>query len=106
MVDAHRRAPAAWRRSRIPASCAVDEIIPELAEAGLAAIEVYHPDHDRRDIERYRRDGAHATGLLVTGGSDYHGPGSGRPTGLGRVALPREDFERLRTRAGGLRRTS
>jgi predicted metal-dependent phosphoesterase TrpH len=76
-----------------------DEIIPELVEAGLAAIEVHHPDHDPLDVNRYRRM-AESYGLLVTGGSDYHGPGSGRTAGLGRVTLPREDFDRLADRAG------
>jgi predicted metal-dependent phosphoesterase TrpH len=76
-----------------------DEIIPELVEAGLAALEVHHPDHDPLDVNRYRRM-AETYGLLVTGGSDYHGPGSGRTAGLGRVTLPREDFDRLANRAG------
>jgi predicted metal-dependent phosphoesterase TrpH len=76
-----------------------DEIIPDLVEAGLTAIEVHHPDHDPADVARYRRL-ADAYGLLVTGGSDYHGPGSGRTSGLGRVTLPREDFDLLANRAG------
>ncbi len=76
-----------------------DEIIPELVEAGLAAIEVVHPDHDPTDVRRYQRI-AETYGLLVTGGSDYHGPGSGRAAGLGRVTLARDDFARLADRAG------
>ena len=35
---------------------------------------------------------------LVTGGSDYHGPGSGRSAALGRVGLPRADYARLADR--------
>jgi predicted metal-dependent phosphoesterase TrpH len=76
-----------------------DEILPELVEAGLPAIEVHHPDHDDIDRGRYRHF-AGMYGLLVTGGSDYHGPGSGRTAGLGRVTLDREDFDRLVERAG------
>lgn len=76
-----------------------DEIIPDLVAAGLPAIEVHHPDHDRIDTGRYRRL-ASFYGLLVTGGSDYHGPGSGRTDGIGKVMLPRADFERLMERAG------
>jgi predicted metal-dependent phosphoesterase TrpH len=76
-----------------------DEIIPDLVDAGLSAIEVHHPDHHPIDVTRYRRM-ADSYGLLVTGGSDYHGPGSGRTSGLGRVTLPREDFNRLADRAG------
>lgn len=76
-----------------------DEIIPDLVDAGLPAIEVHHPDHDDVDVGRYRQLAA-AYGLLVTGGSDYHGPGSGRTAGLGRVTLGRADFDRLAARAG------
>jgi predicted metal-dependent phosphoesterase TrpH len=76
-----------------------DTLIPGLVEAGLTAIEAYHPDHDQSDANRYRSMAAEY-GLLVSGGSDYHGKGSGRSDGLGRVSLPPEDFARLAERAG------
>ena len=76
-----------------------DEIIPDLVEAGMPAIEVHHPDHDQVDVNRYRHL-ASTYGLLLTGGSDYHGVGSGRTAGLGRVTLPQADFARLAERAG------
>jgi hypothetical protein len=76
-----------------------DGLIPGLVKAGLPAIEVHHPDHDDADVQRYRQT-ASLYGLLITGGSDYHGPGSGRTAGLGQVTLPREDFDRLAERAG------
>jgi len=75
-----------------------DALIPGMVDAGLPAIEVQHPDHDSVDIARYRKM-AERFGLLVTGGSDYHGPGSGRAAALGNVTLPPEDFERLTARA-------
>ena len=78
-----------------------DEIIPEMIDDGLAAIEVFHPDHDDADVSRYR-EMASMHGVLVTGGSDYHGPGSGRTGGLGRVTLPAEEYARLTARAGGM----
>jgi predicted metal-dependent phosphoesterase TrpH len=71
-----------------------DDIIPGLVAAGLAAIEVYHPDHSEADVVRYG-ELARQAGLLVTGGSDYHGPGSGRADGLGRVDLPAEAYRAL-----------
>ena len=43
-------------------------------------------------------------GLLVTGGSDFHGHPSHRASTLGQVTLPQEDYARLRDRgwpAGG-----
>ena len=82
-----------------------DDIIPALVEAGLPAIEVHHPDHDDVDVGRYRQLAA-MYGLLVTGGSDYHGPGSGRTAGLGKVTLGAADFEKLAARGGWLPRPS
>ena len=74
-------------------------------DAGLPAIEVFHPDHDDDDVARYRAI-ARERQLIVTGGSDYHGPGSGRTSGLGRVGLPADEFARLEQAAGArLRRT-
>lgn len=52
-------------------------VLAELAGAGLAGIEVDHPDHD--DDQRARlRALARRSGLLVTGGSDHHGTGKTR----------------------------
>ena len=66
------------------------------------AVEVFHPDHDEHDVAHYLPD-CEATAIwLVTGGSDYHGPGSGRASCLGRVGLPAADFDR----AGRARRTA
>ncbi|GLW62292.1 phosphatase [Actinomadura rubrobrunea] len=49
-----------------------DAVVERLAEAGLAGIEVDHPDQDGAARERLR-DLASALGLLVTGSSDDHG---------------------------------
>lgn len=87
-----------------PGKLKKDEIIGPMVEAGLAAIEVFHPDHAPEDRARYQQIAARF-GLLITGGSDYHGPGSGRSDGLGVVSLPGEALaavlahvERLRHR--------
>ncbi len=76
-----------------------DHLIPALVDAGLPAIEVYHPDHDPIDTARYQQI-ARAHGLLVTGGSDYHGVGSTREPAFGCVHLPPDDYARLAERAG------
>jgi predicted metal-dependent phosphoesterase TrpH len=76
-----------------------DELIPALVAAGMPAFEVYHPDHDMIDTARYRQMAA-TLGVLATGGSDYHGQGSGRSHGFGHVHLPAVDFARLCERAG------
>jgi predicted metal-dependent phosphoesterase TrpH len=75
-----------------------DEIIPDLIEAGLAAIEVYHSSHDTAAHERYLAT-AKSYRLLVTGGSDYHGEGTRRAECFGVVNLPSEHLDSLLARA-------
>ena len=63
----------------------VPELMPELREAGLNAIEAYHSDHDGKNTALYLGL-AKKYGMLVTGGSDYHGavkPGVLLGTGYG-----------------------
>lgn len=78
-----------------PALVRNDALIPRLAAAGLQALEARHSDHDAA-AERHYRALAGAHGLVVTGGSDFHGDSAHHPAALGEVTLPVEDFERLR----------
>ena len=48
-------------------------IIKNLKAHGLEGIEAYHSTHTREDIEKYIRL-ANKYNLLISGGSDYHGP--------------------------------
>jgi predicted metal-dependent phosphoesterase TrpH len=80
-----------------PGTLQRDDWIAPMIEAGLEAIEVHHPDHDAAAVARYRAR-AEAAGILVTGGSDYHGPGSDRAAAFGTVSLPPADFDRLADR--------
>ena len=76
-----------------PGLARMDHRIPQLVEAGLDALEVYHSDHDEIARRRYAEIAARFR-LLVTGGSDYHGdPAPG--VALGSVTLPARDWERL-----------
>lgn len=50
----------------------VPALMPELCDAGLNALEAYHSDHGPRETEMYVGLARHY-GLLVTGGSDFHG---------------------------------
>ena len=50
----------------------VPALMPALCDAGLNAIEAYHSDHTPRETELFLRLAARH-GLLVTGGSDFHG---------------------------------
>lgn len=72
-----------------------DAAIPDLVTAGLDAIEAYHVNHSPGLTAHYRRL-AERRGLLVTGGSDFHGAAdrdhSSRP---GMPCLPEADFCRL-----------
>lgn len=77
-----------------PGRTAIDARIPALGDAGLDALEVYHSDHDPAATERYRRL-ADRLGLLMTGGSDFHGdPSMG--IRIGGTELPAESWQRLR----------
>jgi len=81
-----------------------DEWIPELAVAGIDALEAYHSDHDASATARYAAL-ARQHRLLVTGGSDFHGDPTHGPAAPGDVSLPAEEFERLRLRQSRVRRT-
>lgn len=77
-----------------------DESVAGLAEAGLAGLEVDHPDHGPA---QRRRLGALAArlGLVASGGSDDHGERTGRRIGCATIAP--DAYERLRSQAAGLR---
>lgn len=57
--------------------------IEEYAEMGLLGIEVYHPSHTESQM-RYLRQTAQRLGLLITGGSDFHGK-EVRPVEVGQM---------------------
>ncbi len=71
-----------------------DRLLEDLAGSGLHAVEVYHPDHSPDETARYLAL-ARARGLLVTGGSDFHGDYGHRSGSLGEMSLPAEEFERI-----------
>jgi predicted metal-dependent phosphoesterase TrpH len=73
-------------------------MIPELIEAGLAGIETYYPEHSVAQIEAYRQT-CRRHGLVATGGSDYHGPHTGRATTVGSPHVPLAVWEALRDKA-------
>jgi predicted metal-dependent phosphoesterase TrpH len=75
-----------------------DDRIATLARAGLDAIEVRHSDHDEPTEARYRAL-ARELGLLVSGGSDYHGESSHRAPRFGSLTIARDELEALRRAA-------
>ena len=71
-----------------------DDIIPDLVAAGLTAIEAYHSSHDHVTTQRYL-DLARHYGVVVTGGSDFHGENTRRSQFFGITNLPRPEFDRF-----------
>lgn len=69
-----------------PGVTGADELIPGLVAEGLAGLEAYHSEHEPGEQLRYANL-ALELGLLVTGGTDYHGPAAPNPD-LGSVAMP------------------
>lgn len=59
--------------------------LPRLQRAGLAGVEVYYPNYPGRVRRQLLTLAAHQ-GLLVSGGSDFHGGPLGN--GLGHVVVP------------------
>jgi predicted metal-dependent phosphoesterase TrpH len=75
-------------------------ILAELANLGLDGVEAYHVCHEPRAAKKLHQR-ARDMGLLVTGGSDYHG---GPPEQekeefqrLGKATFPPEEWERFAT---------
>ncbi|ANS80411.1 putative metal-dependent phosphoesterases (PHP family) [Serinicoccus hydrothermalis] len=75
-----------------------DSLVEELADAGLAGLEVEHRDHAPRDRERASRL-ARRHGLVATGSSDYHG--SGKPNRLGEHTTSAAALGALLEQTGG-----
>lgn len=68
------------------------ELIAMMKEVGLVGIEAMYSTHSEED-EKYIRNLAAETGLLISGGSDFHGsnkPGIELGTGCGNLNIPDE----------------
>ncbi|MEU4788760.1 PHP domain-containing protein [Micromonospora tulbaghiae] len=87
--------PKASRRGRI----VPDELIADLAAAGLAGLEADHEDHDPAEREHVRGLAADL-GLLVTGSSDFHG--THKTVRLGAYTTGPEAYERIVALARGV----
>jgi hypothetical protein len=83
------------RDGRCKKSMDLKHWLPRLRRAGLAGVEVYYPNYPRR-ISRHLLDLAVKYGLVISGGSDFHGGASGN--GLGSVAVPWAAWEGLKRR--------
>jgi 3',5'-nucleoside bisphosphate phosphatase len=74
----------------------LERVVRDLADLGLAGLEVIHSDHSPQDVEKFTRL-ADRMGLLKTGGSDFHGTNK-KDINLGSAngrRIPREFLDRL-----------
>jgi predicted metal-dependent phosphoesterase TrpH len=79
-----------------------DAMIPELVDAGLEGIETYYAEHSGEQIRNYL-DFCRRFDLVATGGSDFHGPHTGRTNPPGTPAVPISAWEGLQARAARAR---
>ena len=74
-----------------------DVLLQDLMKIGLAGIEVYYPGHSPRQIRQYT-ELAGKYGLLMTGGTDFHGtitPEIKMGSGKGSLFIPYMLYEKL-----------
>jgi predicted metal-dependent phosphoesterase TrpH len=64
-----------WAHPHLFRGDTVERTLRDLVTAGLQGLEVYHPDQDRSTTKTLLAL-AQKYNLLLTGGSDYHGPNS------------------------------
>jgi predicted metal-dependent phosphoesterase TrpH len=76
-----------------PGITQVDGLISDMIGYGLMGIEAYHADHTAEQRAFYAQLAA-KNGLLVTGGTDFHGPNAPNPE-LGSVDVPAKAVEAL-----------
>ena len=71
--------------------------VARLAAAGVSGIEVIHPDQNPSVREKYARAAA-AGNLVMTAGSDYHGPDVSPERHLGMVTMDEAALAALEAR--------
>jgi predicted metal-dependent phosphoesterase TrpH len=81
-----------------PGLAARDELIPDLVAAGLLGVEAYYPEHSATQTAAYL-EVCRTRGLVATGGSDYHGPRTGRTNPPGTPVVPMAAWDALREHA-------
>jgi predicted metal-dependent phosphoesterase TrpH len=75
----------------------LDALLQNLVKIGLAGIEVYYPGHSPRQIRQYT-ELAEKYGLLMTGGTDFHGsitPDTKMGSGNGDLFVPYTLYKEL-----------
>jgi hypothetical protein len=78
-----------------PGTSNCDSIIPQLMKEGLRGLEACYFGHRPQQTAHYVSL-AQKYGLLVTGGSDFHGLDSGREVKLGELSIPDDLVKELK----------
>lgn len=94
-----------WAHPYLFRGGAVEEVLKELVDAGLMGIEVYHPNHTSKQTKNLEALCVEY-GLLMTGGSDYHGPspdGKAQSISLNMMQLPLGLLDPIKQAAHSLR---
>jgi len=73
----------------------IEELVVELMNYGLRGLEAYHKSHSPALIE-FHSTLAEQYGLIVTGGTDFHGPAENYPKTLGNWRMPDTVYEALK----------
>lgn len=83
----------------------VRTVLPQLVAAGLKGVEVYHPHHSPSNV-RHLEAFCQEHDLVMTGGSDYHGPSDhSNAIGLNGLHVPLDLLPPLKAAADRLKAT-
>lgn len=80
----------------------VEYVLKEMVDAGLMGVEVYHPNHSASEVRNLEKL-CQEYKLLMTGGSDYHGPINAKGeelTKLNMMHLPLSLLDPIKAAAG------
>jgi len=72
-----------------------NQIVQQIINYGVAGLEVYYLEHSAEQIEYYK-ELAQSNELLITGGSDCHGPKNKDGLKLGKIRLDYKYLEELK----------
>ena len=73
----------------------IEELVVDLMNYGLRGLEAYHKSHSPAIIE-FHSSLAEKYGLIVTGGTDFHGPAENYPKTLGNWRMPDFVYAKLK----------
>ena len=72
-----------------------DQIVKKIIEFGIMGLEVFYYEHSKEQEEKYRTM-ARDNSLILTGGSDDHGPGNKDGFRLGKIRLDYKLIEKMK----------